>query len=104
MSRTRVTPLNIPTVADAIEEVGEEAVTYDVAALQKQVRALELKVNELLYNHNETTHYLQEHRKAFDVLIAQRWYRFIWWIWPFPLPAYSRKTIMPLIVRDVVPK
>jgi hypothetical protein len=75
----------------------------DIAAMRDEIAQLQKKVDELVTGHNTMSAYIFQFRKAFGQLLLFKWYRFIIWLWPMPMPPYERKYIVHSPSADRVP-
>jgi hypothetical protein len=62
--------------------------------LRAEIELLKDTLSELITEHNLMTGYIQRFRDAHNSVLRMRWYRFVMWLRPFPLPMYERRVIV----------
>jgi hypothetical protein len=62
--------------------------------LRAEIELLKDTLSELITEHNLMTGYIQRFRDAHNSVLRMRWYRFVMWLRPFPLPMYERRIIV----------
>ncbi len=66
----------------------------EVEELRAEVELLKDTVSELISEHNKMTSYIETLRGRLSSHLMYKWYRFIWWVWPLPLPPYQRRIVV----------
>ena len=75
----------------------------DIRELRAEIKDLREKLDELIAHSNREGHYHAAFRSAFDTYVEHRWYRFMMWWRPFPVPKYVRTILTPSVARDRTP-
>jgi len=66
----------------------------EVEELRQEIELLKDTMSELITEHNHMTLYIEELRNKLQSHLMFKWYRFIVWVWPMPLPLYRRRVVV----------
>ncbi len=66
----------------------------EIEELHAEIELLKDTMSELITEHNLMTGYIERFRNAHNSVLRMRWYRFVMWLRPFPLPMYERRVIV----------
>ena len=66
----------------------------EVEELRAEVELLKDTVSELISEHNMMSSYIETLRGRLSSHLMYKWYRFICWVWPMPLPPYRRRIVL----------
>lgn len=66
----------------------------EVEELRAEVELLKDTVSELITEHNMMTNYIEILRDKLSSHLMYKWYRYIWWVFPLPLPPYRRRVVV----------
>lgn len=66
----------------------------EVEELRAEIETLKDTVAELITEHNMLTTYIETLRNKLSSHLMYKWYRYIWWVFPLPLPPYRRRIVV----------
>jgi len=66
----------------------------EVDELRAEIETLKDTVSELITEHNLLSSYIESLRAKLSSHLMYKWYRYIWWVWPLPLPPYRRRIVV----------
>jgi hypothetical protein len=66
----------------------------EIEELRQEIELLKDTMSEMITEHNHMTLYIEELRNKLQSHLMFKWYRFIVWMWPMPLPLYRRRVVV----------